>query len=67
MTEKGLQQEITIDIVFDGPPGPEAGSFVEAEDEQGRGIKVGEWIGPDERGWWRLRLAILSRPGQTEE
>lgn len=42
-------------IVFDGPPGPESGRFVEAEDEYGRGIRVGEWV---ERpgGMWALEL-----------
>ena len=33
-----------IDIVFDGPPGPESGRFVEVEDEQGHNINAGEWI-----------------------
>jgi len=44
-----------IDIVFDGPPGPEGPRFVEVEDEQGRSIKVGEWLQrPD--GYWVLRI-----------
>ena len=30
-------------IRFDGPPGPEAGRFVEVEDGHGHSIKVGEW------------------------
>ena len=33
-----------IDIVFDGPPGPEPGRFVEVEDTNGNSIRVGEWI-----------------------
>lgn len=32
-----------IQIRFDGPPGPVSGRFIEVEDEQGRGVKVGEW------------------------
>jgi hypothetical protein len=45
----------TIDIVFDGPPGPEAGRFVEVEDDSGKSISVGEWIHrPD--GFWALRM-----------
>jgi hypothetical protein len=33
-----------VDIVFDGPPGPDAPRFVEVEDDQRRSIRVGEWI-----------------------
>lgn len=46
----------TIDIVFDGPPGPEAGRFVEVEDACGRSFRTGEWVErPD--GYWVLRLS----------
>lgn len=55
-----LQQERTrkmqtIDIVFDGPPGPVAGRFVEVEDESGASISFGEWIERDD-GFWALRI-----------
>lgn len=30
-----------IDIVFDAPPGPNSGRFVEVEDEAGRSVDVG--------------------------
>ena len=44
-----------IDIVFDGPPGPQGPRFVEVEDEQRKSIRVGEWLQrPD--GYWLLRL-----------
>lgn len=44
-----------IDIVFDGPPAHESGRFVEVEDENGCGTKVGEWVErPD--GYWALRI-----------
>lgn len=44
-----------IDIVFDGPPGPQSGRFIEVEDMEGKSIRVGEWIRrPD--GYWVLRL-----------
>jgi hypothetical protein len=47
----------TIDIVFDGPPAPEAGRFVEVEDESGRSVDVGTWVErPD--GYWALRIRI---------
>lgn len=32
-----------IRIVFDGPPGPESGRFVETENAEGHGISIGEW------------------------
>lgn len=38
-----------VDIVFDGPPGPEAGRFIEVEDAAGNSIKLGEWIERAER------------------
>lgn len=44
-----------IDIVFDGPPGPKAGRFVEVEDDCGVSINVGEWVERDD-GYWVLRL-----------
>jgi hypothetical protein len=33
-----------IDIIFDGPPGPECGRFVEVEDGNGKSINAGEWL-----------------------
>ena len=46
-----------IDVVFDGPPGPEPGRFVEVEDESGRSIDVGEWVERAD-GYWGLRFRI---------
>lgn len=41
-----------IHVVFDGPPGPDAGRFVEVEDANGKSISVGRW---EQRGnYWRL-------------
>ena len=45
-----------IHIVFDGPPGPEAGRFVEAEDADGKSINVGTWY-ERSNGYWELRIA----------
>ena len=50
-----------INIVFDGPPGPEAGRFVEVEDDDGHGIKVGEWI-QRENGCWNLHITTAKQP-----
>lgn len=44
-----------VDVVCDGPPGPESGRFVELENEQGASINPGEWI-QREDGLWALRL-----------
>ena len=53
----------TIQIVFDGPPGPESGRFVEVE-ENGKGINFGEWRdGKD--GFWYLDIPVES-PAPTE-
>ena len=43
-----------IQIRFDGPPGPQAGRFVEAEDQSGKSIKIGEWVRDGE--YWLLVL-----------
>ena len=44
-----------MDIVFDGPPGPEAGRFVEVE-FGGRSLRIGKWHKrPD--GLWALRFS----------
>lgn len=48
-----------FDIVFDGPPGPESGRFVEVEDDQGRSVRLGEWVQRSD-GFWALRLRSLT-------
>lgn len=54
-----------IDIVFDGPPGPEAGRFVEVENDQGRSIRFGKWVQrPD--GYWVLRFTVADAQAATE-
>ena len=46
-----------VNIIFDGPPGPTAGRFVEVEDDAGNSLRIGEWIErPD--GLWSLRIAL---------
>lgn len=51
-----------INIVFDGPPGPEGPRFIEVETDDGRSIRVGEWQRRQD-GNWGLRIAAL--PLQT--
>ncbi len=44
-----------VDIVFDGPPSYESGRFIEAENEHGASVSVGEWIHRED-GFWVLRI-----------
>jgi hypothetical protein len=44
-----------IRIVFDGPPAPQSGRFIEVEDAEGKGIGVGSWVERDD-GLWELRI-----------
>jgi len=48
-----------IRIVFDGPPCPKAGRFVEVENSQGFSMKVGEWLERND-GYWELRIPNVS-------
>lgn len=45
----------SVYVIFDGPPGPKAGRFVEVEDASGRSIKAGRWIERDD-GLWALEI-----------
>ena len=47
-----------INIIFDGPPGPEGPRFIEVETDDGRSIRVGEWQQRQD-GNWGLRIAAL--------
>ena len=49
----------TVDIVFDGPPGPEGPRFVEVEDMKGAGVRVGEWMDRG-NGLWALRVKVVT-------
>ena len=49
-----------IQIRFDGPPGPEAGRFVEVEDTNGKSIRVGEWV--QDGGYWLLVIDLAQLP-----
>ncbi len=44
-----------LQIIFDGPPGPESGRFVEVEDENGHGVNAGDWQ-EEPNGPWALVL-----------
>jgi len=49
-----------IRILFDGPPGPVSGHFVEVENEEGESIDAGTWT--DEDGIW-----VLTIPAPTND
>ena len=44
----------TLNVIFDGPPGPEAGRFVEVEDLHGNSVTFGTWQEDQRTGLWRL-------------
>ena len=50
-----------IRIVFDGPPGPVGGRFIEVENEYAQSISIGEWV--EEGDLWYLEF---SNPAQLE-
>ena len=56
-----------IDVVFDGPPGPVAGRFVECEGPDGTRLNAGKWIEEPETGWWRLRIGVRPDIGEAVE
>ena len=45
----------TLDIGFDGPPGPVAPRFVEVVTLDGHGVNAGEWRDRGD-GFWALRI-----------
>lgn len=47
-----------INVIFDGPPGPESGRFVEVETDDGCSINAGEWVSRGS-GLWSLRITNL--------
>ena len=44
-----------IDVVFDGPPGPEGCRFIEVEDIAGNSVRFDTWIERSD-GRWVLRI-----------
>ena len=60
------ERTMAIRIIFDGPPGPDAGQFVEVETDTGESISIGEWIDLKD-GYWALRIAKLPAPPEQED
>ena len=59
------ERTMAIRIIFDGPPGPDAGQFVEVETDTRESISIGEWIDRKD-GYWALRIAKLPAPPEQE-
>ena len=49
---RAAREKRQIYIVFDGPPGPQAGRFVEVNDYEGKSIRIGEWVDMEDGYWW---------------
>jgi hypothetical protein len=49
-----------VDVVFDGPPGPVTGRFIETEDDQGNGWGRGSWHDRGD-GTWALRIPVAPK------
>lgn len=48
-----------IAVVFDGPPGPESGRFLEVEDADGNSVNAGTWT-EREDGTWALEVDLIA-------
>jgi hypothetical protein len=57
-----------IQVVFDGPPGPEGGRFVEVENHMGKSMSVGHWA--ERTGGFHVlvlpRYTVLQMNGEQE-
>ena len=60
------EENQALHIVFDGPPGPQAGRFVEVETSDGHSVSIGSW---HERGdgLWDLRIPASAGEGDLWE
>jgi hypothetical protein len=60
-----MPSELHIDIVIDGPPGPEGSRLIEIESAEGHSIGIGTWSQRTD-GHWVLRITATdiaaSRP-----
>lgn len=54
-TPMGPKPAATLDVVFDGPPGPYGPRFIEVESPPGTSVRAGEWVDRGD-GTWALRL-----------
>jgi hypothetical protein len=47
-----------LKVVFDGPPAPESGRFIEVEREDGSSVSAGKWEELED-GSWALWLRVI--------
>jgi hypothetical protein len=52
---------------FSGPPGPEAPTFIEAEDQEGNSVRIGKWQADSESSDWFLVLNVEPTLDRIEE
>jgi len=57
--EHDQRDRLPINIILDAPPFHDSGRFVEVETDDGKSIRVGEWIEKD--GYWALRITELPK------
>jgi len=60
-----------LKVMFDGPPGPESGRFIEVEKEDGSSVNAGKWEELED-GRWALWLRVIDEdvsimPEEPEE
>lgn len=55
-----------LDVVFDGPPGPVSGRFIECENEHGTSVSAGTWIDRGD-GTWALRIDVTDTLAEVLE
>lgn len=69
--ERPAEALLDLDILFDGPPGPEGPRFVEVESPPGRSVCVGDWVerepikaedGRTGPTYWALRIPRAVAP-----
>jgi hypothetical protein len=48
-------EPVALNIVFDGPPGPNGAVFMEVEHDNGKSVRLGTW-GQRPDGLWALRF-----------
>lgn len=61
-----MQRLTTVDLIFDGPPGPTKPALIEAVGTDGRGVELGKWRDLGD-GKWALRFTAAEIYPQSED
>lgn len=51
LTELEAKKVNAINLIFDNPPSPKLPGFIEAENDKGHSINVGEWTQRPDKTW----------------